>query len=278
MNGIYKSFKDHEKFLIIIYLTKRTLDFYARNFIKLSYNDFYSKNSLEIEKFSVIEISKELNIPKESARRKIIELEDEGVIRRYKKKIIIERSAHPHSKPEKTVLRISRFLSMFSKILKKNKAIDNDFSTDQIEKNIKKNFSYIWKLYYEMQIPMILNYKKIFGDIETFHIWGSCAVNQHLYTQETNFKMNRTEFLDTIILTKSKQGLNAMSISEITGIPRATVVRKLRKLVKSKSLSVDEKKHYKLTSVFIKKLIPVQKNLFIQLANFTTKVINTAIL
>ena len=40
MNGIYKSFKDHEKFLIIIYLTKRTLDFYARNFVKLSYNDF----------------------------------------------------------------------------------------------------------------------------------------------------------------------------------------------------------------------------------------------
>ena len=72
--------------------------------------------------------------------------------------------------------------------------------------------------------------------------------------------------------------MNANSISEITGIPRATVVRKLKKLVKSKSLFVDEKKHYKLTSVFIKKLIPVQKNLFIQLANFTTKVINTAIL
>ncbi len=278
MNGIYKSFKDHEKFLIIIYLTKRTLDFYARNFVKLSYNDFYSKNSVEIEKFSVIEISKELNIPKESARRKIIELENEGVIKRYKKKIIIERSAHPYSKPEKTVLRISRFLSMFSKILKENKAIDNDFSTDQIEKNIKKNFSYIWKLYYEMQIPMILNYKKIFGDIETFHIYGSCVVNQHLYTQETNNNMNRAEFLDSIITTKSRQGLNAMSISEITGIPRATVVRKLKKLVKSKSLFVDEKKHYKLTSVFIKKLIPVQKNLFIQLANFTTKVINTAIL
>ena len=39
------------------------------------------------------------------------------------------------------------------------------------------------------------------------------------------------------------QGVNAMSISDITGIPRATVVRKLKVLVKNNILSIDDKKH-----------------------------------
>ena len=38
------------------------------------------------------------------------------------------------------------------------------------------------------------------------------------------------------------RGINAMSISEITGIPRPTVVRKLKILVKNKYISYDENK------------------------------------
>ena len=45
-NGVYKSFKDHDKFLIIIFLIKRTLDFYSRNFIKLSYDKFYEQEAV----------------------------------------------------------------------------------------------------------------------------------------------------------------------------------------------------------------------------------------
>jgi len=36
-------------------------------------------------------------------------------------------------------------------------------------------------------------------------------------------------------------GINAMSISEITGIPRPTVVRKLRYLIKNNFLHINEK-------------------------------------
>ena len=57
MNGVYSAFKDHEKFLIIIYLTKKTLDFYSRNLIKLNYDQFYLKDTFEIDKFNIIEIS-----------------------------------------------------------------------------------------------------------------------------------------------------------------------------------------------------------------------------
>ena len=49
---------------------------------------------------------------------------------------------------------------------------------------IKNNFSYIWKIYYELQIPMMVGYKKIFKDLETFHIFATCIVNQHLYARK----------------------------------------------------------------------------------------------
>ena len=86
-NGIYSSFKDHDKFLILIYLVKKTLDFYSRNFIKLNYDEFYLKDIVEIEKFSISEISQALKIPKESTRRKVNELESDGVIKKTKKKL-----------------------------------------------------------------------------------------------------------------------------------------------------------------------------------------------
>jgi len=34
LNIVYKTFKDHDKFVILIYLIKKTLDFYSENFIK----------------------------------------------------------------------------------------------------------------------------------------------------------------------------------------------------------------------------------------------------
>ena len=179
LNSVYPSFRNHDKFLILIYLIKKTLDFYSNNLIKLTYDDFYSKNTVDIAKFNVSEISLNINIPKESARRKVLELEKSFAIIRSKKKIIIDRSAFPFVKPIKSVKRISRFLSMFSKILVKEKILKNKLSSEELENVIKKNFSLVWKAYYELQIPMMIGYKELFEDLESFHIYGTCLVNQH---------------------------------------------------------------------------------------------------
>ena len=277
-NGIYSSFKNHDKFLIIIYLIKKTLDIYSRNFVKLSYDEFYKKSTVEIAKFNVYEISTALNIPKETARRKINELENMGVIKRNKKKMIIDRSSFIYVKPENTVKRISRFLSSLANICNKEKILSKKFSSEEIELVIKKNFSYIWKIYYEMQLPMMIRYKNIFKDLETFHIFGTCVVNQHLHLQKINdFKMSRDDFFKFIV-SKDTQGLNAMSISDITGIPRATVIRKLEKLVNRKNLKIDKKKHYTLTGNFVEKFKLPQQNTLDDLANFSTKILNLAAL
>ena len=278
-NGVYSSFKDHDKFLIVIFLVKKTLDFYSRNFVKLSYEEFYSRDTVEIEKFNIAEIAEALNIPKESTRRKVLELQNLGVIKKTKKKIIIDRSKFYYSKPIDSIKRVSRFLATLSELCKDEKILSKNITSEELELVIKDNFSYIWKIYYELQIPMLIGYKKIFEDIEAFHIFGICVVNEHIYARKiSESHMNRDEFLKSIFTVSKVQGINAMSISDITSIPRATVIRKLKKLVNQKILTINDKKHYKLTGSFANKLKPLQKNVFVKLADFSTKVFNLVVL
>jgi hypothetical protein len=85
--------------------------------------------------------------------------------------------------------------------------------------------------------------------------------------------MNRSEFVEYIFSSDETKGLNAMSISDITGIPRATVVRKLNKLIKKKYLLINHKKHYRVTGL-IKNLVPVQDKTFYQLGIFAATIFN----
>ena len=165
---------------------------------------------------------------------------------------------------------------MFSKILVKEKILKNKLSSEELENVIKKNFSLVWKAYYELQIPMMIGYKELFEDLESFHIYGTCVVNQHLYLKKTaGTKMTRSEFIESIYSDEETQGINAMSISDITGIPRATVIRKLQKLVKSNYLMIDDKKLYRLLGIE-NNLKKPQKVVLAQLADFSTKIFNYA--
>ena len=77
---------------------------------------------------------------------------------------------------------------------------------------------------------------------------------------------------------KNELGINAMSISDITGIPRATVSRKLRKLVKDKYLQIDEKKHYFTTGTNAKNILEVQKDILKHLSKLVTSVYNLTLI
>ena len=103
MNSVYLSFNDHYKYMIIISLIEKTLQFYDQMNIQYSYDEYYSKSYLQIEKFSITELCEKLDLPKETVRRKVLELEKEGVISRSKKKIIIDRKAFDYVKPENQI-------------------------------------------------------------------------------------------------------------------------------------------------------------------------------
>ena len=67
-NNAYNTFKDYDSYLILVYLVNTVFQKYSDRFQYLSYEEFYAKNELVIDKINLIEISKELNIPKETVR------------------------------------------------------------------------------------------------------------------------------------------------------------------------------------------------------------------
>tara|TARA_B110000971_G_C19967354_1_gene480916 strand:+ start:167 stop:1186 length:1020 start_codon:yes stop_codon:yes gene_type:complete len=277
INGVFGAYKDHDKYLIVLYLIKKTFDYYSNNLVLQSYTEYFENNSIEIDEFNVMEVSKALNIPKESARRKINELDKLGVIKRTNNRIFIDKFAFLFVKPELSITRISRFLSNLSDILYNEKILKNETNTIEIKNFIEKYFSIVWKIYYELQIPMMLGWKKIFKDIETFHIWAVCVVNQTLNSQrDKDSEIKKKEYLGKYFFNTSElqNGINAMSISDISGIPRATVIRKLNILVKKNYLNIDNKKHYTLASTHQKLLVSRQMSNFSNLATFVQRVFN----
>ena len=275
MNEAYRTFYDYEKFMIVMHLLAKTFEFYGSNFVKLNYEEYFNQNQVEIETLNLMEIANTINIPKETARRKVLELEKLGTIKRFKTKIIIDRETWPNIRPQDTMIRVSRFLSTLSKILYEEELIEKTFSSEHIINVAKENFSYVWKLYYDMQIPMLLNFKEIFDHIESFHVYGICLVNQALNSKtDHNSQMSKEYYLEKYFFSTDTVGINAMSISDITGIPRATVIRKLKKLVKNKFLKIDDKKHYLTIGHHQSLLLDIQKKNFQNLSKFASVIFN----
>jgi len=241
--GAYKVFKDIDTYTILIYLINKQFEFYRRNNLNITFNNFYKDKSLEIERINLIKISKDLHIPKESVRRKVINLEKNGIIKKKGKKITIDRSAYKSTQPIDTLRNISALLSVFSKILKKEKVIKNDMDSNEISNLIKNNFSFCWYQFYKFLFPYCLRWKTYFGDLELFTILQTIISNSN---SRINKKIKDVDsylenWRDNLVNQKIK-GINAMSISEITNIPRPTVVRKIKKLTKNKFISLDKQK------------------------------------
>ena len=264
-----------------MHLLLQTFEAYSKNFVKLNYDEYFDQNEVEIKSINVMEISKSLNIPKETARRKINELEEMGAIKRINKKIIIDRDTWPNIKPQETIKRMTRFLSTLSKLCVNEGLIPEPLSSESLAKTCKEYFSFIWQLYYEMQMPMLLGFKKVFGDLESFHVSGIVIINHALNSKRNdNSEMSKEFYLEKYFFADQKDaaGINAMSISEITGIPRATVIRKLNKLIKENFLKIDTKKHYSSTGAHQEKILDVQKNTLKNLSKLTARIYNLSLM
>ena len=285
MNNVYWSFNDHYKYMIIISLVEKTLQFYDQMQIKYSYDEYYAKSYQQIEKFSITELCEKLDLPKETVRRKVLELEKEGVISRSKKKIIIDRSAFHFAKPEKQIKFSSKYIYLVSKLLNKDHNFTKKIDQKMIENMIRKKFTMCWRWFYRMQIPLIIGYHKFFKDLTTFHIWGTVCMNQVLnVSKELNTGDNKP-YLDyfatnDVLINNlgTDIGISAMSISDMTQIPRATIIRKCKFLIKQDLIKMNEKKQYVLTTMNFRKILPYQTEIFKFKAKFIRKVLNLLVI
>ena len=252
MSNSYSVFKDHEKYLILIYLIKKTFDFYYTEFTKLSWNQFLALKKIELEKFNIINVARELKIPKETARRKIGELVSDNIIKKTKSGIAFQTIffKDKFNQDNKDFLKsICVFTKKFSTILTEDKFVREKIKPNLIEKAIVENFSYVWKIFFEMQIPFLIDWKIFFEDLETWYIWESSLITQNYkiqkYLKLKNLKIkNIKDLFEAQVKVADEIGISAMSISTLTGIPRATVIRKLKKLIKNKYLVANDKKLY----------------------------------
>ena len=285
MNSVYRPFNDHYKYMIIISLIEKTLQFYDQMNIQYSYDEYYSKSYLQIDKFSITELCEKLDLPKETIRRKVIELENEGVITRNKKKIIIDRKAFDFVKPEQQIKFSSKYIYLVSKALNKDKVFSKKLDQKIIENIIRKKFSLSWSWFYRMQIPLIIGYHKFFKDLTTFHIWGTVCMNQVLnVTDQLNSDKNKPSldyFTTSNIVIENlgaETGISAMSISDMTKIPRATIIRKCKYLVEEDLIKLNQKKQYVLTTMNFRKILPYQTEIFKYKAKFIRKVLNLLVI
>jgi DNA-binding Lrp family transcriptional regulator len=271
----YKRYNDIDKFIIVIYLIHQNLVFYRKNGLIIDYESFYRDRTLEINKINISDISKDLRIPKESVRRKILDLEKNGAIKKIGKKIFLDRSTLHKAKATDTVLELSTLLSEFNKILKKEKLITEIFELKKITNSIKENFSFCLYQLNKFIFIYLNRWRAELKDLETFSIGMilvlSATHNKDFIPSKTSLNAYRKE-----IMGSDLKGVNAMSISEITNIPRPTVVRKLKFLIEKKFLYINEKKLISLNvkdSAFNKFKNLQNKNL-LSLSNFIIRLFN----
>ena len=255
LSGIYKRYGDLEGGHIVIFFARdlhlqilrkreKDLDF------NLSLDNFWNNHkNINQGKKKVIFISKETGLPKETTRRKLINLIKKKHIKKIEKnKIFWE----PVSEFKETYIKIiEEQISSLSKfIYEQGKFLNLNLSYVKIQKEIKTNYSFFWYHYLNFQLEYIKFWQQRLKDLELLLIGLQAQI------QTLNF-LNRKTSVDfnSLFLNKLPKGINikdanisATSISEITGIPRATCIRKLERFVKMKFLEKDKstKRYYLL--------------------------------
>ena len=270
----YDHYKDIDKFIIIIYLINLNLIYFRQNGVKIDYDTFYKDQQIEIEKINISDISKDLGVPKESIRRKVLELEKEGTIKRSGKKIFVVRDTLYSARATNTLTEIATILHEFNKILKKEKLATNVYSINEIISAMKENFSYCWYQFNKFWFIYINRWRAELKDLEYLAI-GMVVIINAVKNKEFSSKKNIRSY-HKALMGSDRRGVNAMSISEITGIPRPTVVRKLKFLIDKKYLHINEKKLITFDakdSAFQKTGKMINQNM-LSLSNFIYKIFN----
>ena len=141
-----------------------------------------------------------------------------------------------------------------------------------------------WRWFYRMQIPLIIGYHKFMQDLTTFHIWGTICMNQVLNVSKLDTGKDKPKldhFTTSNILIQNlgtDSGISAMSISDMTNIPRATIIRKCKYLIKEDLIKMNEKKQYVLASMNFRKILPYQTEIFKYKAKFIRKILNLLVI
>ena len=235
--------KDLDTNLILSNLLIKALKNYNRNNKTYSYKDFIKNKELNIGKYKKAEISRELKIPRETVRRKLEDLQEIKLITMVDGTIKVNRKSFEISDLKSILNKYTKCLN----IILDNLVNQNITKKKKItEEHLLDNFSQTWVNLLSMMIELSIIWRTFLKSMENWFIFGTCGLNQmyNLKDQKIfrDFHPDNTEnFFLNLTRKETSRGLNPTTISELTGIPRQTVIRNLKILTKAKALEKEVK-------------------------------------
>ena len=233
---------------------------YDLNF-NISYEKFWENLSGIIPKQkSITKIAEEIEVPKETVRRKVLFLTRQRLLNKINKNIGWAPSEQ--YKKDYTVF-INKEIEGISRLIAfVCKKSDIDISNTLVTKKIKEEFSFYWFHYLNTQLEYLKLCSKQLKDIDLVLILLQIIslVISKLRTKKISHEklFKNSELVENFDVTS----ISSTSIAEITSIPRPTCVRKLKHLVKLKLIQQDKisKRYYLLPSSISKNLISKKIN------------------
>jgi predicted transcriptional regulator len=237
--------KDLDTNLILSNLTIKALRIYNQNNKKKSYKEFIKTKQISIGKVKKAELSRELLIPRETIRRKLEDLKKENFIDMVDGNIDINRKSFEIKDLDTIINKYSKCLNIIVDNLSDDKTITKKSITEDCLLN---NFSKCWINLMSMMIELSLIWRKFLKSMENWFIFGTCGLNQMYNLKDSkNFRDlhpdNTENFFLNLTREETRRGLNPTTISDLTGIPRQTVIRNLKNLTKSKALEKDTRRN-----------------------------------
>ena len=237
--------KDLETNLILSNLTIKALRIYNQNNKKKSYKEFIKTKQISIGKVKKAELSRELLIPRETIRRKLEDLKKENFIDMVDGNTDINRKSFEIKDLDTIINKYSKCLNIIVDNLSNDKTITKKSITEDYLLN---NFSKCWINILSMMIELSLIWRKFLKSMENWFIFGTCGLNQMYNLKDSkNFRDlhpdNTENFFLNLTREETSRGLNPTTISDLTGIPRQTVIRNLKNLTKSKALEKDTRRN-----------------------------------
>ena len=245
LSGIYKRYGDLEGGQIVIYFARNLhlkvmrkreedLDF------DLSLDKFWFNHQNTIQdKLKIISVSRFTGLPKETTRRKIIQLTKSKHLKKSSKNNLYW---EPSSQAKDTYMQIIKEqINSLSKFLfEQSKLLNIDVPFSKFYKEIEKNYCFYWYHYLTTQLDFMKYWQKKTKDLEILLIGLQSLIQSLNYFKQNNIKHN---------VSNKYPDISATSVSEVTGIPRATCIRKLEWLSKAKFVKKDPlSKRYNLVS------------------------------
>ena len=239
LSGIYNRYdKDLDAANIVLFFAKNlhqeTLRLRDSDLnVDISFENFWNNHSkIRQKNFKIISIAKETGLPKETTRRKINNLIRSKMIEKQKNYL----SWKPVEKHKESYNEIvSEELKQISKLIQVICIhLNITFSREKITNELKKYYSFYWYHYLNTQLQYLKMWQNRLSDLELLLISMQCLIQSNLNS-------------DKGIKDNIKLGsVSATSISDVTGIPRATCIRKLDKLYKMKIIKKDQetKRYY----------------------------------